>query len=109
MAAGEAAVSVRIRFVPSVLDDSCAPGDAKWTVARHHEGYAGLVIRCPGCGSLCSLPLGTFGEERAWSWDGNESEPTLRPSIVHTKAGDGREHDGCGWHGFLTAGEFVSC
>jgi len=36
---------------------------------------------------------------RTWHWDGNETAPTLQPSI------DWRGH----WHGFLTNGVLKSC
>jgi hypothetical protein len=47
--------------------------------------------------------------EKRWNWDGNVDAPTLTPSILHTKRVDGVYPDGCGWHGYLTAGEFTSC
>lgn len=37
--------------------------------------------------------------EKAWVWDGNEKEPTITPSILVV--------NGCGWHGYLTKGEFT--
>ena len=44
------------------------------------------------------LPL--FGE-RAWSWNGDKENPTLRPSIlVYGKRGQPNR-----WHGFLTDGK----
>lgn len=39
------------------------------------------------------------GIEREWSWDGNESSPTLSPSI----------HAPGQWHGYLRAGKLESC
>lgn len=42
-----------------------------------------------------------------WRWDGNADAPTLTPSInCRTKTSTGEEAAGCGWHGWLTAGEF---
>jgi hypothetical protein len=37
-----------------------------------------------------------------WRWDGNALAPTITPSITVMS------HDG-EWHGFLTAGEWISC
>ena len=36
---------------------------------------------------------------RSWLWDGNEDKPTLTPSIHYLD----------NWHGYLTAGQLVSC
>lgn len=66
------------------------------------EGSAGAVARlrfvCPGCGELGGINFSAGG----WTWDGNREAPTCTPSILHDK---GR----CGWHGYLTAGEFRPC
>ncbi len=35
----------------------------------------------------------------SWGWDGNREAPTVTPSINCEK--------GCGWHGWLKAGEFT--
>jgi hypothetical protein len=35
----------------------------------------------------------------AWDWDGNVAAPTLKPSI--SIVGE------CGWHGYLTGGEWI--
>lgn len=39
--------------------------------------------------------------DRAWLWDGNVETPTVQPSVRHV--------DPEGWHGFITAGEMLSC
>lgn len=36
-----------------------------------------------------------------WDWDGNRDAPTLSPSINCNGEG------GCGWHGFIQAGQIV--
>ena len=60
-----------------------------------------IVFHCPQCLELLDLPI-TLGqtatEARKWAWDGNFELPTLAPSVVHVK---------CGWHGFVTKGQFV--
>lgn len=57
----------------------------------------GLNHVCPRCGHLGGMK---FGDAGAWSWNGNREAPTCTPSILHSK-------ETCGWHGFLTAGEFI--
>lgn len=108
--------SVRIRWVDDVFADGAQPGDAQWlsrggdgvTVAATGEQvpyreHAAIAYRCPGCNDHRCVPvrLGTE-DSRAWQWDGNVASPTLRPSILHRDCA-------CRWHGYLTAGEFVSC
>jgi len=70
-----------------------------------HDGAPdGLNFVCPGCGDLGSLAFQgrRQGLGGGWTWDGNREAPTCTPSILHD---DGR----CGWHGYLTAGEFRQC
>ena len=65
------------------------------------EGIAGLHFWCPcGCGALLGV---SFVPPRGWTWNGDLQRPTVQPSILHSSPG------GCGWHGYLTAGEFVEC
>jgi hypothetical protein len=70
------------------------PGIGAYYVAKDDK-IAGLNFACPGCGQVTCVDFNT------WNWDGNEAAPTLTPSILHNK-----EKGGCGWHGFLTAGQF---
>lgn len=65
------------------------------------DGYILFVCPC-GCGSLSNLPIKT-GEKTAhsWSWDGNETQPTLSPSI--------RQMIGCKYHGHLIQGVWSFC
>lgn len=42
-----------------------------------------------------------------WSFDGNLDQPTLKPSIRSSTQRDGVMVEL--WHGFITAGEVVSC
>ena len=55
-----------------------------------------FLVKCPGCKMELRLPI---NNKKGWSWIGNLKEPTLSPSILHMKEGNG-----CGWHGWLTAG-----
>lgn len=72
---------------------------------------AGIMFGCPcGCGELRSVGFDTHESARPrWHWDGNRDTPTLTPSLW-IKQRDAAGNDvGDHWHGFLTAGEFVSC
>lgn len=65
---------------------------------RYEDGTpGGYAYRCPGCGSEDWLPL---SRSHAWTMTGTIESPTLWPSILHRP---------CGWHGYLTNGEFVPC
>lgn len=70
-------------------------GDFRW----QESAQTYIIFVCPcGCGDRRCLPV--TGDKR-WIWDGNKETPTLTPSILYL--------DGCGWHGFLTNGEFIQC
>lgn len=74
------------------------PGDFEITQAD--DGQRSFWMVCPGCQCLTVLALRPVvsGEPRpSWQWDGNETAPTLDPSIHHL---------GC-WHGWLRAGQFT--
>lgn len=91
--------SAPLRLVEDLFpdDDSSKPGDGQFYSAPGHEGFYGLLFRCPKCGQIGEVRL--QGASR-WTWDGNVERPTCTPSILHS-AKD------CGWHGFLTDGVFV--
>lgn len=61
-----------------------------------------ILFICPNgqrCGvDISEAPRGT-GDPPEWGWDGNYDAPTLTPSINCI--------GGCGWHGFITKGEFA--
>lgn len=59
------------------------------------DGKKQLVICCPQCGQISAS---------AGNHIYNEETQSYTPSIVHNK-----ELGGCGWHGWLTNGEFKSC
>lgn len=68
----------------------------------------GYGFTCPGCGSQSFLALGAENPHPRWTVAaGDAARPegvTLSPSILHP-----RERGGCGWHGYLTRGEFTPC
>lgn len=80
-----------------------AAGEYKFTGVMNHEGTHGMAFGCPcGCGDVSAIRFDTSpieGDPR-WHWNGNRESPTLTPSLHKTQ--------GCGWHGYLTNGEFVS-
>lgn len=77
------------------------PGHGAYYVAASVDGPAGLLFACPACSRVCSIAFHNFDGHPAWSWNGDQAKPTTTPSIVHSEAS-------CGWHGYLTAGRFVS-
>ena len=58
-------------------------------------GWVQLIIVCPGCGEK-SASAGKHKFDR--------DTLSYTPSIIHDKS-----LDGCGWHGWLTNGEFKEC
>ena len=45
-----------------------------------------------------------------WVWNGDRECPTLTPSInclAHNPANLAEKYGGCGWHGFITNGEYT--
>lgn len=75
------------------------PGDLFW-----HESPTikqGIYV-CPcGCGSIHSFIVKGI-KEPIWTWNGDESKPTITPSLHHLAGCT------CGWHGTLTDGVFCS-
>lgn len=85
-------------------------GAAQWK--RDDDGRAmALTYVCPcGCKEWRQVPvalpeLGRVASTKAWAWNGDETMPTLTPSILHVANRDER----CSWHGFLTAGVWLTC
>lgn len=95
--------------VPAVrLDDldepegrAKSPGEFMW-INDGAGKAASLWFVCPcGCGdesAICIAPHGAHPKQ--WQWDGNRQKPTLTPSI--------HKQVGCGWHGWLRNGEWVT-
>lgn len=61
-----------------------------------------IIFQCPcHCGQLRTVPVKVGEKEaRSWKWNGDEDKPTLEPSILIQGE--------CGWHGFLTNGEWIT-
>lgn len=74
-------------------------GTAEW--ARGEDGkVSSILFICPcGCKKLRSVPIAPA--PRGWTWNGDLVLPTLTPSILIIGE--------CGWHGFLTNGEWRTC
>lgn len=54
------------------------------------------LIKCPGCGTISSCSERTGDNHPSWAMD--KVEGSWQPSVHHLH--------GCGWHGFLTKGEW---
>lgn len=94
---------MKINFVTNIFegmtDDGKRPDLAAGSAAWFGEEHLSLVFICPcGCQTVRSVPV---TGDRKWTWDGNKELPTLTPSILIIGE--------CGWHGFLTAGEWRTC
>jgi len=72
------------------------PGDFMF----EDDAASGISFVCPcGCSALLAVNFRRgINRGPVWDWDGNRDQPTVTPSIRHL--------DGCGWHGYLTKGEF---
>ena len=79
--------------------------------ASDSDAAAGILFGCPcGCGDLRTVGFDTHESRRPkWHWDGNRETPTLTPSILIYQMDERGEKIGEHWHGFLTAGQWVSC
>lgn len=79
-----------------------AAGCFQWATDQH-GAIDSLMYVCPcGCGVAMSVPVSRDGRV-GWSWDGNETEPTLSPSIL-TSFEPSKQH----WHGWLRCGQWVT-
>lgn len=54
-------------------------------------------FQCPGCNGYTEIPVNDPNDQRSWTWNGDKDRPTLTEIILCS----------CGWHGYLTNGEFV--
>lgn len=85
-------------LVTNILGDEPQPPGA----IQFDADYRSLLFVCPcGCGVLGALPFRPYPDGPSWEWDGNREKPTLMPSVQKTSP--------CRWHGWLRAGEWVSC
>jgi hypothetical protein len=74
------------------------------------ESGSAMMFCCPcGCGEFGMLRIDNNrdrsrpqppGSGPSWAWNGDRDRPTLTPSVFRM--------GGCGWHGFLTDGEWRS-
>ena len=96
-----------VLLVDDVDDPGSPPGSFNYFVGSGSPDVIGMVFRCPcGCGDLSGIEFDNVPpkpprDTHRWHWNGNRETPTLTPSLHKT--------DGCGWHGFLTNGEFLEC
>lgn len=98
------------RTVPAtVVSDIDAEGLAPGSVEVRGTSTVvyGYGFTCPGCGARNWLALSEDQPHPRWRVTGGDAATptgvTVEPSIFHTK-----ERGGCGWHGYLRAGVFVS-
>lgn len=77
-----------------------SPGSVMWQNKELPSRYLWFTCAC-GCGRVGCIPVSTNPLQGEWKWDGNETEPTLTPSIFSTGWP-------CKWHGFLTSGTWRS-
>ena len=88
---------MKARLVTDIRAPDAKPGDIE--LRKYPDGQVGgYAYRCPWCGHEDYLPVDDG--ERGWALTGQEDAPTLQPSILHRP---------CGWHGYLTNGEFAPC
>ena len=81
------------------LDHIRKPGDFKLLLDGEDRR---IVYACPRGKGLCGVAIAPskLPNGASWTFDGNMETPTLSPSINCV--------GGCGWHGFVTAGEWRS-
>lgn len=88
---------MKARLVTDIRSEDSQPGDIEFRA--YPDGTpGGYAYRCLGCGQEDWLPIDDG--KRGWVMTGTIEQPTLRPSILHRS---------CGWHGYLTNGEFTIC
>lgn len=90
-------------IVDDIDDHPDLPGAVEMRTLDDEGRPCGMAFRCPcGCGRESWLPFEPHGRPGpSWEWDGNETAPTLKPSILFK--------GGCRWHGYLTDGVFKEC
>lgn len=85
--------------------DDYEDGAAQWFIPPETDKLRYLDYICPcGCKDWRSIPVEVH-DGNGWLWDGNETEPTLVPSILHNPGEKGVR---CHWHGYLTRGEWIT-
>lgn len=95
---------------------------ASWDEAHAHGAGAyyfdeadgvpvAICMVLPGPAGFRRIPIVKDAKFSGWAWDGNRECPTLTPSIsasAHVEGGAPNNFYEA-WHGYLTAGKFVSC
>ncbi|MDF0554909.1 DUF6527 family protein [Kamptonema sp. UHCC 0994] len=84
-------------------DDNPVPGALKPVYNSSDHTLAGYRYTCVGCGGDSFLPVYDKSTGKGWEVVGDPEAVeslNIRPSIWHK--------DGCGWHGWLVNGEFIS-
>ena len=80
--------------------ESTTPGAFKF-YKQSDDQIAGMNTVCPcGCGAIRTIPFSPPCDN-GWQWDGNREAPTVSPSL--------KDVHHCKWHGWLRAGQWVSC
>lgn len=94
----------------NIPDDHAPDAPGEWIIQRRDEtGDQAITFGCPfRPGQSCRVNIKPHSSDAhgvpSWVWDGNVAQPTLTPSINCIK--DEPRSYGCGWHGFLTRGDF---
>lgn len=101
---------MRLVTYEEFFGESQHPGQFFWKdLVREVNGESvrcqGICARYPG-GSVAHLPVRPIPPElsdlnggHSWGWDGNETKPTLQPSVNIVGS----------WHGWIRAGRMESC
>ena len=87
--------------------ESAGPGAIlgwRYAEKKASSGHAGHIMQnCAGCGQAAGMMLYDEGTPKppspSWSVSGWPDSITLKPSIHH-------DTPACGWHGYLTNGEY---
>lgn len=68
-------------------------------LSQDSQGMKSFLIACPRCGEIGAARQGQHWTPTSGDWD-DVTSLSLSPSIAKSC---------CGWHGYLTNGEFVPC
>lgn len=94
-----------VHFTDWDLAEKHGPGAFVWDVQPDRRA---LIFCLPGetFGRSIYVNQGPPLGEGVWGWDGNVEKPTITPSILAWERQTERVE---AWHGYLSAGRFVSC
>jgi hypothetical protein len=94
---------VEVPADPWWMENIDTAGDFYFFTESDGQRFFACVL--PG-GDHCIIPIrpvlparASFNGGHSWEWDGNETAPTLTPSINSVGT----------WHGWVRAGRFESC